>query len=273
MKAILDIDNLKLFKEDCAVGLPQLPSESVDLIFADPPFNVGKKYGKNEDKRTDYYKWCDGWIEEGFRLLKPSGVFCLMTISKHLGQMFPMMHRRGVFINQVMWRNVSASHSKRGFWMSYQPILIYGKTGEFKFNTYAQTRAKADDKVMRWGGYSTEWKGQLLDYWDDIPFVYAGSIAHKEAILVPGSNKKAHPCQMPEMLVGRCILFFTDPGDAVLDPFAGSGTTLVAARKLGRFGIGFEREDEYCTLGIKRLEHSRTVFDQGVPAMTSTNCT
>jgi site-specific DNA-methyltransferase (adenine-specific) len=271
MTPILDIDNLKLFKEDCVVGLPQLPSESVDMIFADPPFNVGKKYGVNGDKRIDYYEWCDGWIAECFRVLKPSGVFCLMTISKHLGETYPMMHRRGAFINQVMWRNVSASHSKRGFWNSYQPVLMYGKTNAYKFNTYAQTR-QIEEKNMRWGGYSTEAKGMLLDYWDDIPFVYAGSIAHKEAILTPKTNKKAHPCQMPEMLAGRCIVFFTDPGDTVLDPFAGSGTTLVAARKLGRFGIGFEREDEYCTLSMKRLERGRTVFDVECANAMTANC-
>jgi DNA modification methylase len=112
-----------------------------------------------------------------------------------------------------------------------------------------------------WGAYSTEWKGQLLDYWDDIPYVYAGSIAHKEAILAPGSNKKAHPCQMPEMLAARCILFFTEEGDEIFDPFAGSGTTLVAARKLRRHAVGCEQEIEYCSIAANRLEQCKTMFE------------
>ncbi len=266
MKPLLNIDKSKLFKEDCLIGMQQLPSESIELLFADPPFNIGKKYGKNGDRREDYYEWCDSWIEEGFRLLKPSGVFCLMTISKHLGEIFPMMHKRGVFINQVIWRNVSASHSKHGFWMSYQPILMYEKTGKFKFNTYVQRRTQ--DQMKTVGGFKSRWaaghkaQGQLLDYWDDIRFLNAGNNAHPEAILRKGTFSKVHPCQMPEALVGRCIVFFTDPGDTILDPFVGSGTTLVAASKLGRFGIGFEREIEYCNLIRKRVDHNRTVFDE-----------
>ena len=240
--------------------LKTLESESVQLVFADPPFNVGKKYGNGSDRRLNYYEWCDEWIAECFRILKPTGSICVMTISKHLGEMFPMMHKRGVFINQVQWRSVSASHSKRGFWNSYQPILMYGKTDQFKFNTYAQTRL-IEEKNMRWGGYSTEPKGQLLDYWDDIPFVYAGSIAHKEAILIPNTNKKAHPCQMPEMLAGRCILFLTDQGELVCDPFLGSGTTAVAAQKTGREFIGIEREEEYVLMAEKRLQNIGQLFE------------
>lgn len=269
MIPILDIDNLKLFKEDCTVGLPQLPSESVHMIFADPPFNVGKKYGVNGDKRIDYYEWCDGWIAECFRVLKPSGVFCLMTISKHLGETYPMMHKRGAFINQVNWRNVGASHSKRGFWNSYQPILMYGKTSNYKFNTYAEKRVG----VTYWSKDRNDARlGQLQDTWDDIPYIFAGSACSPEAILKTRGKQKAHPCQMPEKLAGRCIAFYTDAGDTVLDPFVGSGTTLVAARKLGRFGIGFEREDEYCTLSMKRLEHSRTVFDEECANAMAANC-
>ncbi len=240
-----------LYTGDCLEIMQTLPSESVDMIFADPPFNVGKKYGgKSEtDNRPDYYEWCASWIAEGFRLLKPTGTFYLMTIARHVFRMGSEMEKHGVFINKVEWRNVSASHSKRGFWSSTQPILVFGKTKEFKFNTYAQRRKITQ---LRWGGYSTKPQGQLLDYWDDIPFVYAGSVHHPEAILVPGTNKKAHPTQMPVNLAARCIMFSTDAGDTVLDPFSGSGTTCVACMKLGRHFIGIERESEYVELSLDR---------------------
>jgi adenine-specific DNA-methyltransferase len=240
-----------LYEGDCLKIMKGLPSESVDMVFADPPFNIGKKYGgkSNTDSRSDYYEWCASWIAEGFRLLKPTGTFYLMTIPRHVFRMGIEMEKHGVFINKVEWRNVSALHNKRGFWSSTQPIIVFGKTDKYKFNTYAQRRKITQ---LRWGCYSSKPQGQLLDYWDDIPFVYAGAIAHPEAILVPGTHKKVHPTQMPINLAVRCILFSTDVGDTVLDPFSGSGTTGVACIKLDRCFIGIEREGEYVELSRKR---------------------
>jgi DNA modification methylase len=126
---------------------------------------------------------------------------------------------------------------------------VFGKTDKHKFNTYAQRR---DITKFRWGRYRTKPQGQLLDYWDDIPFVYAGAITHPEAILSPGTNKKAHPTQMPLSLALRCILFSTDAGDTVLDPFSGSGTTGAACIKLDRNFIGIERESEYIKFALDR---------------------
>jgi DNA modification methylase len=245
-----------LYKGDCLKIMRTFPSESVDMIFADPPFNVGKRYGgkSNTDRRPDYYEWCASWIAEGFRLLKPTGTFYLMTIPRHVFRIGREMEKHGVFINKVEWRNVSAFHNKRGFWSSTQPIAVFGKTVAYKFNTYAQRRIT---KWRRWGGYRTKPQGQLLDYWDDIPFVYAGSIRHPEAILKPGTNAKVHPTQMPVNLVARCILFSTDIGDTILDPFSGSGTTGEACIKLGRRFIGIEREEEYIKLTHDRWTKAR----------------
>jgi len=244
---------------DCLKILPTLPVASVDMIFADPPFNIGKKYSgrnNNNDNRSDYYEWCASWISEGFRVLKSTGTFYLMTIARHVFQMGYEMEKHGVFINKIEWRNVSASHSKRGFWPSTQSILAFGKTDGYKFNTYAQRR-KIAKMNLRWGGYSTEPQGQLLDYWDDIPFIYAGSVAHPEAILKSGTNEKAHPTQMPINLAVRCILFSTDKGDIVLDPFFGSGTTLVACLKTGRNSIGIEVAPAYFAIAEKRISDAQ----------------
>lgn len=87
--------------------------------------------------------------------------------------------------------------------------------------------------------------------WDDIPFVYAG-VPHPEAILTPGTNRKAHPAQMPVALAARCIVFFTATGDLVCDPFSGSGTTGEACLRLHRRFLGMEREAEYCALAEQR---------------------
>lgn len=239
--------------------MSEVDNESVDMVFADPPFNVGKKYGLEGDRRVDYYGWCEEWIDICFKKLKNTGTFYLMTLTRHLEKLYPMLGSRGVFINQVCWRNVSANHSKRSFWNSYQPILVYGKTKNYIFNTYARTR-KIEKKNLRWGGYSTRPRGQLLDYWEDIPFVYAGSIKHKEAILKPGTNRKAHCAQMPEGLAIRAILFSTNKGDIVLDPFSGIGTVAAACIKTDRKFIAYEIVPKYVEMSKKRI--ARTVYQK-----------
>lgn len=241
-----------LYGCDCLEALHHIQDETVDMIFADPPFDVNIKYNGYKDKRTDYYEWCAEWIAECFRILKPTGSFYLMTITRHLPFTLAEMSKHGNFINLIHWRNVAGTNNKRSFWNAYQPIALYGKTDQYKFNRYAQTRT-IEDKNKRWGGYTTEPKGQLLDYWEDIPFVYAGSIGHKEAIMKKGTNSKAHPCQMPEMLPGRAIMFSTDEGDVVFDPFTGSGTTAISCQKLGRQFIGSELSPEYFELAKERI--------------------
>ena len=233
-------------------------AECMDMIFADPPFNIGKKYGgkSSNDSRVDYYEWCAQWIKECFRLLKPTGSFYLMTIARHVFRMGCEMEKHGVFINKIEWRNVSGSCAKKQFWPATQTILLFGKTSDYKFNTYAQVKKILNDN-LRWGSYSTEPRGQLLDYWDDIPFIYAGSVVHPEAILKPGTNEKAHPAQMPVNLAARCILFSTDAGDCIFDPFTGSGSSAIAALKLKRRFVGSEIISEYFEIAKKRISQAQ----------------
>lgn len=242
-----------LYGCDCLEALHKMSDNSVDMIFADPPFNVGIKYNGYKDDADNYRQWCEDWITECFRVLKPTGTFYLMTIDRHLEWKMPIMAKHGHFINLVKWKNVSANHDKRRFWNATQPIMVYGKTAEYKFNTYAQTRT-ADEMIMSWNKKRAgNAKFQLLDYWDDIPLVYAGSIKHKEAILEKGTCKKSHPCQMPEMLPGRAIMFSTDENDVVFDPFTGSGTTAISCQKLGRQFIGSELSPHYFELAKNRI--------------------
>ena len=241
----------KIYCENCLDTMARMPDNFVDMIFADPPFNVGKKYNGYKDDVKDYFGWQEQWIKECFRVLKNTGTFYLMTLDRNLPNTLYSMAKYGYFINLIKWRNVSASHNKRSFWMSSQPIAMYGKTEQYIFNTYAETREtfKAWDKKR-----DERMKGQLLDYWDDIPFVYAGSIVHKEAILKPATKQKLHLAQMPEQLPGRAILFSTNENDLVYDPFMGSGTTAIASYKLKRNYIGSEISSEYCDMANKRIK-------------------
>ncbi len=239
---------------DCLHVMRGMSRETVDMIFADIPFNVGMKYGKYKDRRLDYREWCAEWIAEGFRVLKPTGSFYLMTITRHLEWQMPIMAKHGVFANVIAWRNVTSAASPRYFRQEYQPILFYGKTDKYKFHPYAEPEKP---RFERWGKHKTPPKDQRKDRWDDIKPVYAGSIRHVEAIIKPGTNQKAHPTQMPLGLPKRAMLFSTDAGDTVLDPFNGSGTTGEAAKRLCRRYIGIEQDPDFVQLTQERIAKVR----------------
>lgn len=226
--------------------LKTLPSDSIDLVFADPPFNVGKNYGIDNDRRKDYFKWCDAWLSECFRTLKNTGSIYVMNLSRNIYPLMHIMEKYGIFRNLIIWKNNGSGASKRNFWTFYQPILFYSKSDNHIFNTYAERVKKP-----RWSPRPQQ--GQLGDIWDDIPFVYSGSIHHPEAIIDRRTNKKLHPAQMPERLARRAILFSTNEDDTVMDPFVGSGTTAVAAKKSNCHYIGIDNNPEYVKLAKMRL--------------------
>lgn len=248
MIPFIEQDGMTLYQADCLEALPGSHGAGA-MIFDDPPFNLGKKYDGYKDKRLDYYSWCAEWIKAGYDALKPTGSFYLMTITRHLPELLPMMAKGHVFVNLISWRNVSAAQSKRNLWCSTQPIIFCGKTPAYNFNTYGDTRKQQE----RWGTWRTGPRGQLLDYWDDIPNVYTGSINHPEAILVPGSRAKLHPCQMPVRLAERMILISTNPGDLIVDLFAGVGAVAIAAQKHKRQYLGFETSMKYCEVIKNRI--------------------
>ena len=222
---------------DCIKLLKDVPDESVDMIFADPPFNIGKDYGETtDDNRADYFDWCGEWIHECFRVLKSTGSFYHMNMVQNLSRLMPIMDEHGELRNLITWKNVCSWGSKKQFYPKYQPIMFYSKTSVYKFNTYAQR----EPPFKRWGSMAGKMQGQMGDMWMDIPFVWAGSTHHPEAILESGTNSKAHPAQMPVKVVERAMLFSTDEGDTVVDPFLGIGASLSAGRRTNRNVYGIE---------------------------------
>ena len=250
---------IKLLNTDCMDMLSGRPDESVDMIFADPPFNIGKNYNSYFDNISDYERWTASWIAECFRVLKPTGTLYLMTMDKHLEWKLPLMAKHGHFINIIKWKNVETGNNGRRFWISTQPIMVYGKTEDYYFNPDAQVRKAGKVWDPRRGDRQTL---QMLDYWDDIPFIYAGAATHKEALIKNGTNEKEYPCQSPEMLSGRAILFSTAPGSVVMDPFSGSGTTAISCIKTGRNFIGAEIDSHYYQIAQKRIQKEQnTLFN------------
>jgi len=224
--------------------------ENVDLVIADPPFNLGKVYEEKMD-RGEYLEWCKMWISACANALSDSGSIFLMTYQAMVGEMMHLLEMEGLhFKNMIVWFN-SSMPVKNRFCIGYQPILWYVKnTREYTFNYGAQQRVST--AALPWGRQNNS--HSIKDIWDDIPFISGGCMASKEAILEPGTKRKAHPAQMPLALAERMLLYASNEGDVILDPFMGSGTVPFACKVLRRRCIGVEKYRSYYDLILSRLD-------------------
>ena len=236
--------------------LMPLKGGSVDLIVTDPPFNLGIKYETIDDKKSpaEYKKFLWGFIEESFRVLKPTGSIYIMNHQKWMGYMQVIMDRYGIFRNFLIWRLAYPPAPKK-YLMMWQGILFYTKSKEYYYDKKAQTQPH-----KKFWGFKDEFKSddgmRIDDIWDNIPKVTGGCMASKEAFFAEGSKKKAHPAQWPRRLVERMIVHSSKPGDIVYDPFTGSGVTVSVANELGRKGIGSD-------LGYFHVSKQLTAETQG----------
>ncbi|GAK58330.1 DNA methylase N-4/N-6 domain protein [Candidatus Vecturithrix granuli] len=226
-------DCLKLFK--------QISSESVDITFADPPFNLQKKYSHYKDKRhvQEYLAWCQEWIREMVRVTKPTGSIFLHNIPKWLTYYAAFLNEIATFRHWIAWDAPTAPMGK-SLQPSHYGILYYVKN--IKANKYYEIRyshkrcRKCGYLLKDYGGKKAGLHpfGPLVsDVWTDIH-----RIKHNK-------YRDNHPCQLPIHLLERIILMSTDEGDLVLDPFIGTGTTAIAAKRLGRNYIGFDLDENY----------------------------
>lgn len=242
--------NLEIFGDFLEIS-KDIEEESVDLIFADPPFNVSKKYINFKDNlpRKEYITWTENWLKECYRVLKKTGSIYVMNIQDNIWFTQKTLEELGMsFKNIIVWKN-SSMPVKNKFCINYQPIIYFTKTEKYTFNYNAQKHIST--AAIPWG---KENKGNLMiDQWNDIPFISGGCMASKEAIFENGSKKKAHPCQMPTLLIRRIIEFSSNENETVLDPFAGSFTTAIACLETKRKYICVEKEESYFNLGKDRI--------------------
>lgn len=245
-----ELGNVIIYNDDLLNVLPSLPDECFDVIWLDPPFNVGKDYCGASDRRADYWQWSRTWFSEIIRVLKPTGSVYSMNLSSNIGGVLNLYSEHGLMLqNIIVWTSPESQNTKRRFVRRYQPIVFGTKGKDYYFNTYFETRLR----YQRWSGKEGQ-RGQLSDIWDDIPRVYSGSIVHKEAILVPGTRRKLHPCQAPIGLTRRIFGFSCPPNGYALDPFAGVGGSLVAAKSLGLHITGIEQNKTYVDIILERLQ-------------------
>lgn len=256
---------------DCIARLAELPAGCVDLAFADPPFNIGYEYDRYHDRRAceDYLAWTEKWLAAVKRVLKPAGSFYVAIGDEYAAEIKVRLDGLGLTMrNWIVWHYTFGVNCTRKFNRSHAHIFYYVVDPKrFTFNadevrvpsarqtTYADRRANPVGKLPddTWVLRPQE-DGRFFGPEDDTWYVSRVCGTFKE--------RGTHPCQMPLALLERIIRVSSNPGDLVLDPFAGSGTTLAAAKKLGRDYYGIELSENYVARIRDRLE--RVVVDRDV---------
>ncbi len=253
-----------LYHMDCIAGMDCIPADSVDLAFADPPFNIGYTYDVYEDRLEveEYLAWTKKWGKALVRTLKPTGTAWL-AIGDDFAAELKLIFQRELGLNcrsWVIWYYTFGVNCTKKFSRSHTHLFHFVKDPKhFTFNSDAIRVPSARQLV--YADSRADAKGRLPDdTWILRPQDAAGSFTPEENVWhfprVCGTFKERagwHGCQMPEQLLGRIIKACSDAGQTVLDPFGGSGTTLVVAKKLDRRFIGFELSKNYSELIQDRL--------------------
>lgn len=232
--------------------LKDIKPNSVDLIFADPPYNIGKNFGNNNDSWENvetYIAWCKVWIDECMRLLKNTGTMYLMTATQHMAYLDIYVSQKYNVLSRIIWTyDSSGVQSKRMFGSLYEPILMINKSKDYPYIF------NSEDIMVEAKTGATR---KLIDYRKDPPQPYnnkkvPGNVWNYSRVRFKMSEYENHPTQKPEALLERIILASSNPGDIVLDPFSGSFTTSAVAVRLGRKAIGIDLNEEYFRIGIRR---------------------
>jgi len=236
----------KIICGDCIEVLSKVRKPFADLIFADPPFNIGYKYDKYHDKvkSKNYIAWTKDWMTACKKVLKPHGSFYIAIGDEYAANVKIIADKLGLFMrNWLIWHYTFGQQMKSKFARSHTHIFYFvNDQNNFTFNDHA-VRAPSDRQLV-YNDKRANPKGKMPDdVWDGYPRV-CGTFKERTGW---------HPCQMPENLLKRIIAVSSNPGDCVLDPFSGSGTTAAVAYQLGRNYVGVEVSEKYVENANKRL--------------------
>ena len=236
----------KVYLGDCIEIMRTLPDKSIDLVFADPPFNIGIKYDVHNDNMPyeEYYNWSEKWIKETYRLLKNNGTIYIAIGDEFAAEINAILKRTGFYFrNWIIWYYTFGQNQRKKFNRSHTHILYFAKDKEqFTFND-RNIRVPSSRQLV----YKDKRANPLGKIPDDVWQFSRVCGTFKERI-------GEHPCQMPEDLLELIIKTSSDNGDLVLDPFGGTGTTVAVAKRLKRNFITMEISKEYCDVILKRLD-------------------
>ncbi len=245
---------------DSAAWLRTLETESVDLIFADPPYNIKKAEWDTFESQQAYVAWSLIWIEQAARVLKPTGTLYICGFSEILADLRLPASRFFAGCRWLVWHYKNKANLGSDWGRSHESILHFRKSKQFTSNV--------DDVRIPYGAHTLKYpvhpqadtsqygKGQRQDHmWEPHP----GGAKPKDVIEIPTTcngmhEKTAHPTQKPEELLRKLVLASSNANDLVVDPFLGSGTTAVVAEQLQRRWMGCDISPEYCRWAIQRIE-------------------
>ena len=271
----LELDHV--YHGDCVSFLKRVkalhPDGVFDLAFADPPYNLQKRYGKWDDALAEqhYLDWCQAWLEGMAETLKPGGSLLVLNLPKWAVHHAAFLNRRLDFRHWIVWEALSDPRGK--LMPAHYALLYYTKPGGKPTFNYAPVGTKSRSHlvqppdslkyclraqcVKQRKQAGDDVKVELSDIWSDIH-----RIKHKR-------DRDAHPCQLPEKLMERIIKLTTRPGDVVFDPFCGAGTTAMAAVKLGRKFVVTDVDADYVRITREKLaamsEHMDLFGEFAVP--------
>lgn len=232
--------------------LKKINEKSINLIFADPPYNIGKNFGNNIDKWDEvdeYIEWCKLWIDECFRILKDDGVMYFMTATQYMPFLDVYVSKKYNVLSRIVWTyDSSGVQSKKIYGSLYEPILMVNKTAKSKYTfNYQDILVEAKTGAKR----------KLIDYRKTPPQPYntqkvPGNVWGFSRVRYKMEEYENHPTQKPEELLKRIILASSNENDIILDPFSGSFTTSSVAVKLNRKAIGIDLNHDFFKIGIRR---------------------
>ncbi len=234
-------DALKIIKD--------YPDSSIDLVFADPPYNLSKGYSVYNDaqSRDEYLTWCNSWLEEYIRILKPTGSLYLLNLPRWTIYHAAFLNKRLYFKNWIVWDAMSEPRGK--IMPAHYGLLFYTKQPiGFTFNYEQLQEIDSQQYCLRASCIrerkllGNDKKDALTDIWSDIH-----RLKHRR-------DRDYHPCQLPDALMERIIRLSTNEGDVVLDALAGTGTTAVMAKQLGRHYVAIDIDEAYVRITRDKLE-------------------
>lgn len=242
---------------DCIEWLSRQDEPFADLIFADPPFNIGYQYDVYEDRKAydEYHAWTEQWMRACCGALKAAGTFWVAIGDEYAAEVRLIGRELGLTLrNWVIWYYTFGQATKQKFARSHAHLFYFVKDPQvFTFNDGAVR--VFSDRQREYHDKRANPKGKIPDdTWSEFPRV-CGTFGEREGW---------HPCQMPETVLSRIIRACSNVGDVVFDPFAGSGTTLAAAKRLSRRYLGTEISPSYVEGILRRLAETKAVSDSAV---------
>ena len=241
----------RIFCEDALQGFGRIPDGTIDLLIADPPYGLGKDYGNDSDKldASAYLLWMEAGIDAALPKLNPDGSLYIFLTWRYSPEVFVMLKQRMTMVNEIVWdrRVPSMGGSTRKFSSVHDTIGFFVKSKDYHFDLDA-IRIPYDAETKKARSRSIFVGAKWLEIGYNPKDVWSVSRLHREH-----RERADHPTQKPLEIIERMVKASCPPDGVVLDPFMGSGTTAVAAKRCGRNFVGFELNATYCEMISARL--------------------